>query len=126
NVGNSTNGRNDTAVFIDSAGNALFYSYADYLNSGRQLAGMLPATGSAYSNSASGFAANVAITTNGSNDQAVFFDSPNDDTFYSYSDYQASGEQLSGMLGGGYSNSASGFGSNIGISSNGGSDTAVF
>ena len=116
----------DTAQFFDSPGNDMFYAYADYNDSGQQLAGMY---GSGYSNSASGFGTNIGNSTNGGNDMAGFFDSPGNDTFYSYTDYNNSGQQLAGMYGsygGGYSNSAKGFGTNVGFSSNGGSDTAVF
>jgi hypothetical protein len=125
NIGYSTNGAG-IAGFFDSPGNDTYYAYADYNNSGTQLAGMF---GTGYSNSAKGFLTNAGYSTNGGSDTASFFDSPGNDTFYSYADYNGTGKQLSGMLGsygGGYSNSASGFATNKGYSTNGGSDTAVF
>ena len=72
---------------------------------------------------------NFGYSTNGGSDTALFFDSPGNDTFYAYADYNNSGQPLAGMYGsygGGYSNSASGFGTNVGYSTNGGSDTAAF
>ena len=68
--------------------------------------------GGGYTNSASGFATNVGYSINGGSDTAAFFDSPASDTFYSYADYDNSGQPLAGMYGsygGGYTNSASGF-----------------
>ena len=62
-------------------------------------------------------------------DTAEFFDSPGSDTFYAYSDYGTTGQPAAGMYGsygGGFANSASGFGTNVGYSTNGGSDTAYF
>ena len=105
----------DTAQFFDSPGNDTFYAYADYNNSGKPLAGMYGSGG--YSNSASGFGTNIGYSTNGGSDTAAFFDSPGNDTFYAYADYNNSGQQLAGMYGsygGGYSNSAKGFATNVG------------
>ena len=150
-----------------------------YNNSGKPLGGHV--RGSGYSNAASGFATNVGYSTNGGSDTAVFFDSPGNNTFYAYADYNNSGKPLAGMSGSrriptrpavspptsamrptaatirpllrlagqrhvlclrglqataaqplagmyggsGYSNSANGFGTNVAYSTNGGSDTAV-
>ena len=58
-------------------------------------------------------------------DTAKFFDSPGNDTFYAYADYDNDGP-AAGIYGGGFANSASGFGTNLGYSTNGGSDTAYF
>jgi hypothetical protein len=128
----------DTAQFFDSLGNDIFYAYADYAGSGRQLAGMY---GPGYSNSAAGFSTNTGTNQGtaaaGATDMAGFFDSPGNDTYYAYTDYDGapsgSGQQLAGMYGsgapsgsGGYANSAKGFGTNVGFSMNGGSDTADF
>jgi hypothetical protein len=133
NLAYSTNGGSDTAAFFDSPGNDTFYAYADYNKSGQTLAGMYGSYGSyasGYSNSAKGFSTNLAYSTNGGSDTAVFFDSPGNDTFYAYADYNNGGQTLAGMYGSygnyasGYSNSAKGFGTNIGLSGNGGSDTA--
>ena len=55
-------------------------------------------------------------------DTAQFFDSPGNDTFYAAN----SGQPAAGMYGGGYANSAAGFGTNVGYATNGGSDTAYF
>ena len=118
----------DTAQFFDSPGNDTFYAYADYNNSGQQLAGMYGQLRRQYSNSASGFGTNIGNSTSGGSDMAGFFDSPGNDTFYAYTDYNNSGQQLAGMYGsygGGYSNSAKGFATNVGFSTNGGSDTAA-
>ena len=119
----------DTATFYDSPGNDNFYAYADYNNSGKPLAGMYGGYGGGYSNSASGFGTNIGISTNGGSDTASFYDSPGNDNFYAYADYNNSGKPLAGMYGGyggGYSNSASGFGTNVAYATNGGSDTAIF
>jgi hypothetical protein len=124
NAGYAVNGGNDVAVFYDAPGSNTFYSYADYNHSGTQLAGMLGSFGGGFSDSASGFAVNKAYATLGSSDTAVFFDSPGNDTFYAYGNYEDTGKQFAGMTGAGYSNSASGFGTNIGVSENGGTDTA--
>ena len=81
--------------------------------------------GGGYSNSAKGFATNVGTATNGGSDAAEFFDSPGNDTFYAYANYQNSGQTLAGMYGsygGGYSNSASGFATMVGNSTSGGND----
>ena len=96
NVGYSTNGGSDTAVFFDSPGNDTFYAYADYNNSGQPLAGMY---GTRVFQSAIGFGSNVGYSTNGGSDTAVFFDSPGNDTFYAYADYNNSGQPLAGMAG---------------------------
>ena len=86
----------DTAQFFDFAGNATYYAYADYNNSGQPLAGMV---GSGYSNLASGFGTNIAYSTNGGSDTAVFFDSQGNAAFYAYADYNNSGKPLAGMYG---------------------------
>ena len=60
---------------------------------------------------------------------AGFFDSPGNDSFYAYANYNNSGQPLAGMYGSygsGYSNSAKGFGTNVGFSNNGGNDKAIF
>ena len=83
--------------------------------------------GGGYANAASGFATNIAYSTSGGSDTAYFYDSPGNDTFYAYGDYDNSGKPLAGMYGsygGGYSNAASGFATNIAYSTSGGSDTA--
>ena len=121
NVGYATSGSNDTALFFNAPGSNTFYAYADYSNSGKALAGM---AGSGYSNAASGFGSNVGYATSGSNDTALFFNAPGSNTFYAYADYNNSGKPLAGMAGGGYSNMASGFGTNVGYATNGGNDTA--
>ena len=122
NVGYSTNGGNDTAVFFDSPGNDTFYAYADYNQQRpalgghvRQLRRLRP-----YSNLANGFGTNVGYSTNGGSDTATFFDSAGNDTFYAYANYNNSGQPLAGMYGsyngfGAYSNLADGFGTNLGI-----------
>jgi hypothetical protein len=108
NVGSSTNGSSARADFYDSLGQASFYAYANYNNSGQPLAGML---GNGYSNSASGFATNVATATSGgSSDTAAFFGSGQ---YYYSANYNNSGQPLAGMYAAGYSNSASGFGANL-------------
>ena len=121
NDGFSTAGGSDTAEFFDSPGNDTFYAYADYNQSGKPLAGML---GTGYSNLASGFGTNVGYSTAGGSDAAELFDSPGNDTFYAYANYNQSGKPLAGMIGSGYANTASGFGTNIGYATNGGNDTA--
>ena len=127
----STSAVKDTAYFSDSPGNDTFYVYADY-NSGKPAAGMYGTYGnytSGYANSATGFSTNVAYSTNGGSDTAYFYDSPGNDTYYAYADYNGTGKQAAGMYGsygGGFANSASGFGTNVGYSSNGGSDAAYF
>ena len=109
------------------AGDDTFYAFADYEGSGKQLAGMLGGYGGGYSDLAKGFGTNVAYATNGGTDLAAFFDSPDTDTFYAYADYNSGGQTLAGMygLGGGYTDSATGFQTVDGISSSGGSDTAT-
>jgi hypothetical protein len=128
NVGFSSNGGSDTADFYDSLGNTTFYSYADYLGSGQQLAGMLTsASGYAYSDSARGFPTNVATSTAGATDTAEFFDSPGASSFYAYANYNNTGQTLAGMYGsygGGYTNSATGFATMVGNSVNGSGDVA--
>jgi hypothetical protein len=128
NVGYSTHGGNDFAVFFDSPQSDTFYSYADYNGSGQQLAGMYGSYNGGYSNSAKGFATNLGMSTNGGSDTAAFYDSPGADTFYSYADYNNSGHPLTGMYGSygsGYSNSANGFATTLAYSTLGGSDLAV-
>jgi hypothetical protein len=129
NLGYASKGGSDTAVFFDSVVNDTFYSYADYISSGGQLAGMYGDYAGGYSNSASGFGTNIGISSKGGSDMAGFFDSAGSDLFYAYANYNSSGQHLAGMLGGsggGYSNSARGFAANVGFSTNGGSDTATF
>ena len=127
NVGYATGGGSDTAYFYDSPGNDTYYAYADYDNSGEPLAGMFGSFGGGYANSATGFATNVGISTEGGSDTAYFYDSPGNDTFYAYANFNNSGRTSAGMYGsygGGYANSASGFAANIGNSAEGGDDTA--
>ena len=120
-VGYSTPALNDTAAFYDSAGNATFYAYADYANTGQPLAGMM---GSGYSNLASGFATNVATSTSGGTDTAEFFDSVGNATFYAYGGSQPSTGMYGSYSGVSYSNAASGFGTNLGSSTAASGDTA--
>ncbi len=131
----STSSVKDTAVFSDSPGDDTFYAYAPGNTSGgsgKPSAGMYGTYGnytSGYANSATGFSTNVAYSTNGGSDTAYFYDSPGNDTYYAYADYNGTGKQAAGMYGsygGGFANSASGFGTNVGYSSNGGSDAAYF
>ena len=80
-------------------------------------------------NSTAGYAVSVdgmaSMHANGHvGDTVKFFDSPGNDTYYAYADYGTTDEPSSGMYGSGFSNSATGFGTNIGYSTNGGSDTA--
>ena len=180
----------DTAQFFDSPGNDTFYAYADYNNSGQPAAGMYGRR--AIANSASGFGTNVGYSTNGGSDTAYFFDSPGNDTFYAYADYNTAASRRRACTAAtaatartptrptasprtsairptaaairpissirrattpsmptrittaaravgrhvrqlrqrlqrrSYANSASGFGTNVGYSTNGGSDTAYF
>ena len=92
---------------------------------------MLYANGSGQlDNSTAGYAVAVdgmtSITAIGhAGDTAQFFDSPGNDAFYAYGDFNQSGQPLAEMLGAGYANVASGFGTNI-ANSSGGNDTAVF
>ena len=55
--------------------------------------------GGGYTNSASGFAANIAYSTNGGNDTAVFFGSSGNNTYFAQADYDNSGQPLAGMYG---------------------------
>ena len=135
NAAYTTDGSSDTANFYDSAGNDTYYAYADYNSSGQPAAGMYGSYDGGYANSATGFGANVGYSTNGGSDTAYFYDSPGNDTYYAYADYQNSGQTSAGMYGGvpgtpgpggGYANSAIGFATNVGYSTNGGSDTAYF
>ena len=102
-------------------GSASGNSASLYANGGGQL-----------TNSTAGYAVTVtgmtSIHVNGhAGDTAQFFDSPGNDTFYAYADYNNSGQPMAGMYGRRrYSNSASGFGTNVGYSTDGGSDTAYF
>ena len=117
----------DTAQFFDSPGNDTFYAYADYNQSGQTSAGMYGSYGGGYSDSASGFGTTVGNSTSGGRDTALFYDSPGNDTFYAYADYNHTGKPLAGMYGsygGGYANSAKGFGTSVAYSTNGGSDSA--
>ena len=84
----------DTAQFFDSAGNATYFAYGDYNNSGQPLAGMV---GSGYSNLAGGFGTNIAYSTSGGGDTAVFFDSQGNATFYAYADYNRAASHWRGM-----------------------------
>jgi hypothetical protein len=86
-------------------------------------------------NSSAGYTVNVAgmasiVAIGHSGDTAQFFDAADNDTFYAYADYDPSGKQLAGMYGPGYSDAASGFGTNIGTNvgtaSEGASDMAGF
>ena len=58
-------------------------------------------TAAGYSNMAKGFGTNVGYATNGGSDTAAFFDSPGNDTYYAYADYNKSGKSLAGMFGSG-------------------------
>ena len=60
-VANSINGGSDTAQFFHAAGNITFYAYADYQNSGKELAGMHD-TAYWYLISANGFATDTAAS----------------------------------------------------------------
>ena len=152
NVGNTPlPNTSDTAYFYGAEGNDTYYAYAD-LKSGNTVgpsAGMFGSYGGGYSNSATGFAINVgnyAPSVSGNPDRAhtdaqvpsatgtaYFYDSPGNDVYYAYGDYQSgnfSGPSA-GMYGsytgfGAYANLANGFVTNIGESTNGGSDTAYF
>ena len=133
NVGYATNGGSDTDYFYDSTGNDVYYAYADYNNTGKPSSGMYGSYGTfgAYSDSANGFATNIGYSQNGGSDTAYLFDSPGNDVYYAYAAYGTTGKPSSGMYGsygtfGAYSDSASGFATNIGYSQNGGSDTAYF
>jgi hypothetical protein len=132
NVGNSTNGGSDTAIFYDSPSSDVFTAYADYNSTGKSLASLTGSYGSyssGYSNSAKGFRTNVAYSTNGGSDTAYFYDSPGNDTFTAYADYNKTGKPfatMTGTYGGGFANSATGFATNVAYSTNGGSDTASF
>jgi hypothetical protein len=124
NVGYAVNGGSDAAYLFDSPGSNTYTAYADYNNGGKPLASM---SGGSYSNSANGFRTNVGYAVNGSSDGAYLYDSPGNDTFYASANYNNSGKPLasmSGAYGGGYSNSAIGFGTSVGYSTNGGTDTA--
>ena len=108
-------GGSDTATLTGSAsGNSALI----YANGSGQLA-----------NSTTGYAVAVdgmaSINVAGhAGDVAQFFDGPGNDAFTAYADYKNSGQPFASMTGSGYSNSASGFGTNVGYSTNGGSDTA--
>ena len=125
NIGYSTAGGSDTAYYFDSPQSDTYYAYADYNNSGKPSAGMYGSYGGGYSNSANGFGTNVGYATAGGSDTAYLFDSPQNDTYYAYADYKNSGKPSAGMYGsygGGYANSANGFGTNVGYATNGGSE----
>jgi hypothetical protein len=114
-------GGSDTALLI---GGSLGTSYATLYANG---SAVLTNSAGDYKVSLGGMASVHVIGYAG--DVAQFYDSPGNDTFYAYADYAGSGQTLAGMYGnydGGYSNSASGFGTNISYSNAGGSDTAVF
>ena len=99
NLGYSTAGGSDTAVFFDSAGDNTFYAYADYNGSGQQLAGMFGKNlGAGIPTRPRASAPTSAISTAGGSDTAIFFDSPGDDTYYAYADYK-SGQPMAGMYG---------------------------
>ena len=178
----------DTAQFYDSPGNDTFYAYADYNSSGEHVRGhggqRIFQLGQRLRHE------RRPIRPTAARIRPYFYDSPGNDTFYAYADYNSSGKPAAGMYGqlrqlrqrlcqrgqrlrherrllrptaaairpistirrattptlptpittaagkpsagmtgsygGGYSNSASGFGTNVGYSSNGGSDTAYF
>jgi hypothetical protein len=124
NTAYSINGGSDTAAFFDSAGNDTFDAYANYNHTGKPMAYM---SGSGYSggyfNSAVGFAANAAYSTNGGSDTAVFYDAAGPDYFYANTNYGSSDEPFASMSGAGYSNSASGFGASVAYATSG-NDTA--
>ena len=133
NDGYAINGGSDTAYFYDSTGNDTYYAYADYNNTGKPSSGMYGSYGTfgAYSDAANGFATTVASATNGGSDTAYLYGSPGNDTYYAYADYGTSGAPSCGMYGsfgtfGAYSDSTSGFGTNIGTATSGGSNTAYF
>ena len=129
NLAYATSGGSDTAVFVDSPGNDLFYACPDYNNSGKPLAGMYGSYGGGYSNRPAASAPTSAIQPTAAAIRPCFFDSPGNDTFYAYADYNSSGKPLAGMYGSygnGYSNMASGFGTNVAYATDGGSDTALF
>ena len=134
NVGYSTDRGSDTAYLYSSpSGNDTFYAYAYDEALGGPTAGMFGAYGGGYASVANGFATNIGNAVNGGGDTAYFYDSPGNDTFYAYGDYNNTGEPSAGMYGGvpgtpgqggGYFNVANGFGTNVGYSTAGGSDTA--
>ena len=127
NVGYATSG-SDTAYLYDSPQSDTFYAYADFGNTGKPSAGMFGGYDGGYPESASGFSTNLGYATSDGSDNAYFYDSPGNDTFYAYGDYN-SGKTSAGMFGsfgGGYANEATGFAMNVGISTEGGSDTAYF
>ena len=99
NVGYSTSGSTDTAEFFDSAGNATFYAYANYNNSGQPLAGMY---GAGYSNAANGFGTNLGSSTSGGNDTADLFGSSGSNTLYTDA-------AIALLYGSNYAEQASGF-----------------
>jgi hypothetical protein len=111
-------GGSDTAILTGSAsGNsAVLYDGSGQLSNSNATKGYSVAVNGAATIHANGHAG----------DTAQFCDSPGDDSFYAYADYNGSGQQLAGMYGTAYSNSASGFGTNIGYSSKGGHDAAAF
>ena len=87
--------------------------------------------GPGYSNAASGFSSNAGYSTSGGSDLAAFSDSQGHAMYYAYADSNNRGQPLAGMMGsyagfGEYSNAASGFATNVGYSTSGGSDTAAF
>jgi hypothetical protein len=104
----TSNGSSDIAKFYDSPGNDTFNTYGNYNNSNKPFASMNDST-TTYANYAIGFGTNVAYSTSGGSDTAVF----NGNDLY----YQTThgGKPMSGMIGTGYSNSASGFASNVKI-----------
>ena len=100
NIGYSTNGGSDTAYFFDSPGNDTFYAYAG-LQQQRQARGghvrQLRRHGR-IANAASGFATNAGYASNGGSDTAYFFDSPGNDTFYAYADYNRQRQAVGGHV----------------------------
>ena len=131
NIGYSTHGGIDSAVFFDAPGDNAFYAYADYNNSGQQLAGMYGnyGYGNGYTNSAKGFAANAAESIEGGTDTAVFHDAPGTNSFLAYGDYNNGNQRLaslSGSYNGGYFDVAAGFATNVAYATTGNSDTATF
>ena len=110
---------------IDALGNAQFYAYADFQNSGQQLAGMIVGN---YSNSAKGFGTNVANYDQGQQRYGRVLRLAGRRHVQRLRELQQTAGQtmasMSGSFGGGYSNTANGFATNIATSTNGGTDTA--
>ena len=118
NNGYAAGGGGGTAEFFDAPGTNTFSAYGNYPASGLPYAGM---QGTGYTNAASGFSVNLAYRVNGSNDTAEFYDTstPSNNHYYSFANYNQSGNAEAGMYGSGYSNSASGFGASAEVPFNG-------